>query len=82
MLPAYEVECLLGRGGMGAVYRAQQRSLKRSVAIKVLPRSSADDELKFAERFRHEAETLARLNHPGSSTSTISGKHRTDCSTS
>ena len=64
-LPAYEVTGLLGRGGMGAVYRAVQRSLKRIVAIKVLPRSAADDELKFAERFRHEAETLARLNHPG-----------------
>lgn len=64
-LPAYEVSELLGRGGMGAVYRAVQRSLKRAVAIKVLPRSAADDELKFAERFRHEAETLARLNHPG-----------------
>ncbi|MBL9151914.1 MAG: serine/threonine protein kinase [Verrucomicrobiales bacterium] len=63
-IPAYEVESLLGRGGMGAVYRAVQRSLKRTVAIKVLP-PTADDELKFAERFRHEAETLARLNHPG-----------------
>ena len=63
-LPAYEVTALLGRGGMGAVYRAVQRSLKRDVAIKVLP-PTADDELKFAERFRHEAETLARLNHPG-----------------
>ncbi len=62
-LPAYEVECLLGRGGMGAVYRAIQKSLKRTVAIKVLPLAFADDELKFAERFRHEAETLARLNH-------------------
>jgi serine/threonine protein kinase len=63
-LPAYEVTALLGRGGMGAVYRAVQRSLKREVAIKVLA-PAADDELKFAERFRHEAETLARLNHPG-----------------
>lgn len=63
-IPAYEVESLLGRGGMGAVYRAVQRSLKRTVAIKVL-QPTADDELKFAERFRHEAETLARLNHPG-----------------
>ncbi|MCB1085746.1 MAG: serine/threonine protein kinase [Verrucomicrobiae bacterium] len=64
LLPAYDVEAMLGRGGMGAVYRAVQRSLKRTVAIKVLP-PTADDELKFAERFRHEAETLARLNHPG-----------------
>jgi serine/threonine protein kinase len=64
-VPAYEAIEILGRGGMGAVYKARQKSLKRWVAIKVLPSVAADEELKFAERFRHEAETLARLNHPG-----------------
>jgi serine/threonine protein kinase len=49
---------------MGAVYKARQRSLKRWVAIKVLPLVAADDELKFAERFRNEAETMAQMNHP------------------
>ena len=63
-LPAYEVVEILGRGGMGAVYKARQRSLKRWVAIKLLPLVEADDELKFAERFRNEAETMAQMNHP------------------
>ncbi len=63
-LPAYEVTEILGRGGMGAVYKARQKSLKRWVAIKLLPLVAADDELKFAERFRNEAETMAQMNHP------------------
>ncbi len=63
-LPAYEVTEILGRGGMGAVYKARQKSLKRWVAIKVLPLVAADDELQFAERFRNEAETMARMSHP------------------
>jgi tRNA A-37 threonylcarbamoyl transferase component Bud32 len=62
-LPAYEVIEILGRGGMGAVYKARQKSLKRWVAIKVLPLVEADDELQFAERFRNEAETMAQMNH-------------------
>jgi serine/threonine protein kinase len=63
-IPAYEVTEILGRGGMGAVYKARQKSLKRWVAIKVLPLVAADDELQFAERFRNEAETMARMSHP------------------
>ncbi len=65
-LPAYEILGLLGRGGMGAVYRARQKSLKREVAIKVLPPMVEDDgSMHFAERFKAEAESMARLNHPG-----------------
>lgn len=64
VLPQYEVLEMLGRGGMGAVYKARQRSLKRLVAIKVLPLEAADDELKFAERFQNEAQTMAQMNHP------------------
>jgi len=64
VLPAYEVIEMLGAGGMGAVYKARQRSLKRLVAIKILPLGMADDEFKFVERFRNEAETLAQMNHP------------------
>jgi hypothetical protein len=64
LFPAYAIEALIGRGGMGAVYRARQRSLDRRVAIKLLPFELGVRE-DFAERFRHEAEALARLNHPG-----------------
>ncbi len=65
MLPQYQFESLLGRGGMGAVYKAVQISLDRPVAIKVLPVDLIDDEdSQFAERFKNEARTMARMNHP------------------
>ena len=64
MLPHYEVLEVLGRGGMGAVYKGRQKSLKRLVAIKILPLGMADDEMKFAERFQNEAQTMAAMNHP------------------
>ncbi len=65
MLPQYQFECLLGRGGMGAVYKALQVSLDRLVAIKVLPGDLLDNEdANFLERFKNEARTMARLNHP------------------
>ncbi|MEQ1747935.1 MAG: protein kinase [Prosthecobacter sp.] len=64
-LPQYEISGLLGRGGMGAVYRAWQKSLKREVAIKVLPPMMEDADMHFAERFKAEAESMARLSHPG-----------------
>jgi len=59
----YEITALLGAGGMGEVYRATDTSLKRQVAIKVLPASLAADADRFA-RFQREAEILAALNHP------------------
>jgi serine/threonine protein kinase len=65
MLPQYQFECLLGRGGMGAVYKALQVSLDRAVAIKVLPGDLIDNEdAQFAERFKNEARTMAKMNHP------------------
>ncbi|MDZ4402556.1 protein kinase [Prosthecobacter sp.] len=65
MLPQYQFECLLGRGGMGAVYKALQVSLDRLVAIKVLPGDLIDDtDANFAERFKNEARTMAKMNHP------------------
>ena len=54
----------IGRGGMGVVYEAVQESLQRSVALKVLPPSAFLDAAKV-ERFKKEAETASRLNHPG-----------------
>jgi serine/threonine protein kinase len=59
----YEVNELVGQGGMGAVYRARDRALDREVALKVLRPEMASDAL--AERLRREARVLARLEHPG-----------------
>jgi len=66
LIPQYEITALLGRGGMGAVYRGRQASLERDVAIKLLPQSvnCGADELNFAERFRQEARAMAKLAHP------------------
>ena len=64
MLPQYEILELLGRGGMGAVYKARQISLNRLVAIKILPATLADDPLNFADRFKQEAQMIAQLSHP------------------
>jgi tRNA A-37 threonylcarbamoyl transferase component Bud32/HEAT repeat protein len=58
-----EIECLIGQGGMGAVYKARQKSLDRLVAVKIFPRDAFDDP-SFAERFAEEARILASLKHP------------------
>jgi eukaryotic-like serine/threonine-protein kinase len=59
----FELEGELGRGGMGVVYRARQRSLNRRVALKVLPPALAGDPVSLA-RFRREIAALARADHP------------------
>ena len=65
MLPQYDIESLLGHGGMGAVYKGRQKSLDRAVAIKILPPEAAgDEEAQFVERFKNEARTMAKMNHP------------------
>jgi serine/threonine-protein kinase len=59
----YQIEQLLGEGGMGAVYRATHLGTKRTVAVKVIqPQLSAHDQ--FVARFRREAEAAGRLRHP------------------
>jgi eukaryotic-like serine/threonine-protein kinase len=59
----YEIEELVGTGGMSSVYRARDNVLERRVALKVLHEHfSADPE--YVERFRREARAIARLNHP------------------
>ena len=64
VLDAYEFIEILGRGGMGAVYKARQVNLDRLVAIKILPQVTDGDELRFAERFQREAQAMGRLSHP------------------
>lgn len=63
MLAHYEILELVGKGGMGEVYRARDAKLDRDVAIKVLPDELASDEERL-RRFQREAKILAALNHP------------------
>src|SRR5580658_3866138 len=58
----YEILALIGKGGMGEVYRARDPRLGRDVAIKVLPAAVARDPERLA-RFEREAKVLAALNH-------------------
>ena len=66
LLPQYEIESMIGHGGMGAVYRGVQAALARPVAIKILPESlvAGGAEANFSERFKLEARSMASLDHP------------------
>src|SRR5262245_35197930 len=59
----HEIISLLGKGGMGEVYRARDTKLKREVAIKILPDEFSRDPARVS-RFQRESEVLASLNHP------------------
>src|SRR5262249_52763811 len=59
----FEIQAYIGQGGMGDVYRAYERSLDRTVAIKVLPAELARQS-DFIRRFQAEATAAARLVHP------------------
>jgi serine/threonine protein kinase len=63
VIPGYEIEGEVGRGGMGVVYRARQLSLKRPVALKMLG-DDAHTVPQALARFRTEAQAIARLQHP------------------
>src|SRR3954468_22851913 len=59
----YELEELVGTGGMSSVYKARDRLLERNVALKVLHPQYSDD-AEYVERFRREARSVAQLSHP------------------
>jgi serine/threonine protein kinase len=59
------IESVVGEGAMGVVYKARQIALEKTVAIKVMHRDMADDEL-FVARFKREAKAASRLDHPNS----------------
>jgi serine/threonine protein kinase len=62
-LGPYEIQSLLGAGGMGEVYRARDLRLERTVAIKILPKDVSDDPVR-KQRFEREAKTISSFNHP------------------
>ncbi len=62
----YQIVELIGRGGMGAVYKAFDPSIRRNVAIKAIDKGSIEEEERtyILARFRHEAQAVGRLVHP------------------
>ncbi len=62
-LGPYEIVSLIGKGGMGEVYRAHDTRLDRDVAVKVLPAGLGEDS-SFQKRFEREAKTISQLQHP------------------
>ena len=64
VFPQLEILGLIGKGGMGAVYKVRQREIDRMAALKILP-PEIGRQPGFAERFAREARALAKLNHPG-----------------
>jgi serine/threonine-protein kinase len=70
----YEVEELVGTGGMSSVFRAHDRLLDRKVALKVLHQQFGDD-AEYVERFRREARAVAALSHPNIVTVIDRGEH-------
>src|SRR4029079_15412677 len=62
-LPGYDLLHVLGQGGMGVVYRARDRRLRRQVAVKMF-RPGRTPSARDLTRFRTEAEAVARLQHP------------------
>ncbi|MBI5359573.1 MAG: protein kinase [Planctomycetes bacterium] len=63
VIGAYKITGMIGRGGMGTVYKAYHQSLDRYVAVKILP-SVLSQDTEFLKRFNREAKALARLSHP------------------
>src|SRR5712691_3412831 len=70
----YELEELVGAGGMSSVYRAHDRVLDRRVALKILHQHFSDDD-EYVQRFLREARTVAGLSHPNIVTVIDRGDH-------
>src|ERR1700749_931617 len=70
----YELEELVGTGGMSSVFRAHDRLLDRKVALKILHQQYGDD-AEYIERFRREARSVASLSHPNVVTVIDRGEH-------
>ena len=73
-IPGYRLEKLVGKGGMGEVYKGIQVSLERTVAVKLLAAELAHDQT-FVARFEKEAAALASLSHPNIVSIVDKGKH-------
>lgn len=74
--PKLRIQRLIGRGGMGAIYKARQTNLDRDIALKIIANGFSSDPM-FVERFEREAKALAKLSHPNIVTVFDSG-HTTD----
>jgi len=74
-LPNYEIEKKLGEGGMGAVYRARQKNLQRTVAIKVLPQRLVNNAM-YVARLNREAMVLAKMSHANVTSCFDLGEHQ------
>src|SRR5881398_605130 len=74
LVDRYELEELVGTGGMSSVFRAHDRMLDRKVALKVLHEQYGGDE-EYVERFRREARSVASLSHPNIVTVIDRGDH-------
>lgn len=74
VVPGYEILELVGRGGMGVVYRAEQIDLEKTVALKTILVSNVSDPI-IAARFEREAKSLARLQHPNIVQALNFGRH-------
>jgi serine/threonine protein kinase len=73
-VPGYEILEWVGRGGMGVVFRARQKSLDRIVAVKTIPATQMNDRTALA-RFEQEARSVARLRHPNIVAAYDFGRH-------
>ena len=74
VVPGYELLSVIGHGGMGVVYRAKQKTLDRSVAIKTILVGQMSDP-QMAARFEQEARAVARLQHPNIIAAIDFGQH-------